>query len=643
MSISDALLTATNNLLDSVQQLLLGRILAARQTFKAETTNADPGTGAFRMNNATVSDVTELYFDDEDIDGTSLVPLLTSYDDSGSTSKGRLTLQDTTNTENWVKFKVTGTAVEETGYVRIPVEYIAHSGAFTADDVIAQSFTETGDPGTAPGISIGTITEGNPASVTLNGPDGNGDYTLDMVLPIGSTGPIGPQGPAGASIVMQAAVPDDAVGNDGDTWIDTLNLRVHGPKAAGEWPAGVSFKGATGPQGPAGPTGNTGPAGPTGPTGATGAAGADGAKLHATTGIPADGVGSDGDYAFDAAAGVGYGPKAGGTWVGTSFSTTGPVGPQGPQGLQGPTGLQGPQGATGPQGVTGPNGRTIITTTGAPANGTGENGDYAYDPAAKLMYGPKSGGTWPAAVTITGDQGPQGDIGPEGPRGRTWHSGAGAPSDVLGEDGDWYWNVSDSEWHGPKAAGTWPGAVSVIGATGPQGPQGLTGPEGPQGPAGTGNLDGPGSSTDNHIALFDGTTGQLIKDSGKTIAALLVDFTASIQNTLDAAIAVALVVGPRDIHNAAVDYTTFDFPTNTIKQLINTSTHTLDGVLPATPVSGTEVSFIDIGDFSANSFWIRRNGELIESLAEDVECNVQGQFATLRFVGGTVGWKVSAV
>ena len=39
-------------------------------------------------------------------------------------------------------------------------------------------------------------------------------------------------------------------------------------------------------------------------------------------------------------------------------------------------------------------------------------------------------------------------------------------------------------------------------------------------PTGTGDVVGPASSVNNRLALFDGTTGKLIKDGGKTIAEL---------------------------------------------------------------------------------------------------------------------------
>jgi len=51
------------------------------------------------------------------------------------------------------------------------------------------------------------------------------------------------------------------------------------------------------------------------------------------------------------------------------------------------------------------------------------------------------------------------------------------PSTLTGNDGDFYINTATNELFGPKANGTWPAGVSLIGAIGPQG---VTGPQGIQ-------------------------------------------------------------------------------------------------------------------------------------------------------------------
>jgi hypothetical protein len=51
----------------------------------------------------------------------------------------------------------------------------------------------------------------------------------------------------------------------------------------------------------------------------------------------------------------------------------------------------------------------------------------------------------------------------------TLRSGAGAPSDVLGNNGDFYIDTTNDTIYGPKTSGTWGSATSIIGPTGPAG------------------------------------------------------------------------------------------------------------------------------------------------------------------------------
>jgi hypothetical protein len=63
--------------------------------------------------------------------------------------------------------------------------------------------------------------------------------------------------------------------------------------------------------------------------------------------------------------------------------------------------------------------------------------------------------------------------------------------------------------------------------------------------------------------------------------------------------------------------------------------------LPATPSNGDTVTVLDYaGTFDTNNLTIARNGSNIESLAEDMTCNVEDAAFTLVYVGASVGWKV---
>ena len=433
--------------------------------------------------------------------------------------------------------------------------------------------------------------------------------------PIGPAGPAGPQGPAGndgapgapgapgadgangKTVLSGTTAPDDTNdGVNGDFYIDTSTNKIYGPKAGGSWPAGVSLKGeqgvpgadgapgAPGAQGPAGPAGPQGPAGNDGAPGAPGAPGADGANgktvLSGTTAPDDTNDGVNGDFYIDTSTNKIYGPKAGGSWpAGVSLKgeqgvpgadgapgAPGAQGPAGPAGPQGPAGNDGAPGAPGAPGADGANGKTVLSGTTAPDDtNDGVNGDFYIDTSTNKIYGPKAGGSWPAGVSLKGEQGvpgadgapgadghdgapgaqgPAGPAGPQGPagndgapgapgapgadgaNGKTVLSGTTAPDDTNdGVNGDFYIDTSTNKIYGPKAGGSWPagvwlkgeqgvpgadGAPGADGHDGAPGAQGPAGPAGPQGPAGNDGAPGapgaPGADGANGKTVLSGTT-----------------------------------------------------------------------------------------------------------------------------------------
>lgn len=200
--------------------------------------------------------------------------------------------------------------------------------------------------------------------------------------------------------------------------------------------------------------------GPPGPAGATGPAGVGSAWLQGA-GVPASGVGSNGDYFLNTSNGDIYGPKTAGAWGSVIFNIA-----------EGQTGPQGPTGATGAAGPAGADGRTLLSGTSAPGGGTGADGDFFINTAASILYGPKAAGAWPAGVSLIGPAGATGATGSQGPAGPTGPTGPAGPKGDTGDAGP----------QGPA------GATGPAGPQGPQGdpgPTGATGPQGPQGPAGS--------------------------------------------------------------------------------------------------------------------------------------------------------------
>lgn len=150
-------------------------------------------------------------------------------------------------------------------------------------------------------------------------------------------------------------------------------------------------KGDTGPAGPAGPAGPTGTAGAAGPAGPAGAKGADGTKIYSGATAPADATGAVNDFYLNTATGELYGPKTGATWSGATKIS-----------LKGATGATGATGPAGANGTNGTNGTSFLAGAGAPTATVGANGDYYFDTAASMLYGPKAGGAWPASGSAIG-------------------------------------------------------------------------------------------------------------------------------------------------------------------------------------------------------------------------------------------------
>jgi microcystin-dependent protein len=173
--------------------------------------------------------------------------------------------------------------------------------------------------------------------------------------------------------------------------------------------------------------------------------GAKGFQVLSGSGVPANGLGVDGDFYVNTGAWTIYGPRTGGSWGS-------------PTSLIGPQGIQGIQGIQGPPGTAGLAGNTVLNGSGAPSNGLGTNGDFYINTGAGTIYGPKAAGAWGSPTNLIGPQGIQGIQGIQGVAGldgKTVRSGSGAPSGDLGVNGDFYINTSNWTIYGPKTAGAW--------------------------------------------------------------------------------------------------------------------------------------------------------------------------------------------
>ena len=315
-------------------------------------------------------------------------------------------------------------------------------------------------------------------------------------------------------------------GSQGDTGL-TGAQGVGGPIGPTGTQGDVGAIGSTGPQGdvgptgPQGPTGNDGDIGLAGPTGATGSSINIRGSVNTEEDLPLLGNNTNDALAVAATSNLyiwdGTNWVSAGQFIGDRGPTgatgltgvAGPMGPTGSTGVQGPIGatgqtgatgatgsigLTGNVGATGPQGVQGDLGPTgsrgvdltlkgsVATFGDLPSSGNSLNDTRIVDQDGNLYFW--GGTSWTDSGQIVG---PQGDLGPTGPR--------GLPVNLIGpistvsnlpltgnQDNDAYVVLEDSFvyiWDGTA----WNSVAQFTGDVGPQGDLGPTGPTGPQGTA----------------------------------------------------------------------------------------------------------------------------------------------------------------
>ena len=231
------------------------------------------------------------------------------------------------------------------------------------------------------------------------------------------------------TILSGFGAPSNAIGIDGDFYIDTKNLNIYGPKMKKKWPKAVSLKGSNGLDGTDGKSGSDG-------------------KTVTNASTVAGPIGVQG---FQGAPGD-IGPKG-------EQGLRGEVGATGEQGVAGPAGAQGSIGLTGAIGIQGPAG---FGSQGAPG-ATGATG--AQGP------GGATGSQGPSGSGATGAQGPAGPTGTSGANGNVGATGSTGPQGATGPTG-----LTGAQGTSGAAGST--GLTGNVGATGAKGDQGIQGENG---------------------------------------------------------------------------------------------------------------------------------------------------------------------
>ncbi len=115
--------------------------------FSDSVTDADPGSGFLRLNNATIGSATAAYLDNLDANGATVSAELDTWDASTSLNKGTLWLRAIADPSVFHSFKITGSVVDGTGYRKLTLVYVGGSSTFSADDEMMAFFVSNGDQG----------------------------------------------------------------------------------------------------------------------------------------------------------------------------------------------------------------------------------------------------------------------------------------------------------------------------------------------------------------------------------------------------------------------------------------------------------------------------------------------------------------
>jgi len=163
------------------------------------TTNADPGSGKAAVNNATIASATEMALSTTTSGGADIAAYMATWDDSGTSDRGRLLVQKRTDASKLYIFTISGANTDATGYKRITITYVSGSGSISNTDPLAITYLPPGPTGaTGPSGSMGGPGSSVDSQIALF--DGTAGTTLKAATTTGIL--------KGASGVISAAVAD---------------------------------------------------------------------------------------------------------------------------------------------------------------------------------------------------------------------------------------------------------------------------------------------------------------------------------------------------------------------------------------------------------------------------------------------------
>jgi hypothetical protein len=147
-SATNAATSATNAATSATNATSIISSVGLNYNFDNSTTMADPGTGDFRLNNATVASVTLIALDatTNDTGNPDLSDFVATWDDSTSTIGGYIVGKKVGTPATFFVYSVS-TVADNTGWLQLTVAHVASNGAWSSGDDCIFQFSRSGDKG----------------------------------------------------------------------------------------------------------------------------------------------------------------------------------------------------------------------------------------------------------------------------------------------------------------------------------------------------------------------------------------------------------------------------------------------------------------------------------------------------------------
>lgn len=181
--------------------------VAYKWLFDSSVSMGDPGTGDVRLNNATLSAVTQIAISAKiaDVGNPDVSAFIVTWDDSNHSPRGTIVIRLSGTPATFVIYSINGAITDNGIWLQIPVAHVAGNGSLTDTDKVFIHFIRSGDDGTGIGDLLAANNLSDVADVptaranlgvppatrainTSGGLTGGGDLSADRMLSVAANG-----------------------------------------------------------------------------------------------------------------------------------------------------------------------------------------------------------------------------------------------------------------------------------------------------------------------------------------------------------------------------------------------------------------------------------------------------------------------